>query len=79
MIGQLIRNMRHGVVGKVRRVVVVGLDGLDPERTRRLIGEGQLPHLEMLARNGCFSELKTTLPPISPVAWSSFMTGTNPG
>ena len=79
LVGQFFRRMRYKVVGKVRRVVVVGLDGLDPERTRKLIAEGKLPHLEALSQQGVFSELRTTLPPISPVAWSSFMTGTNPG
>jgi predicted AlkP superfamily phosphohydrolase/phosphomutase len=40
--------------------------------------EGKLPHLAELAKNGYFSELATTNPPLSPVAWSSFATGTNP-
>ncbi len=79
LVAQMVRRLRHHVVGKVRRVVVVGLDGLDPERVRRLIDEGRLPNLEALADEGCFSDLQTTLPPISPVAWSSFMTGVNPG
>lgn len=79
LIGQMIRRFRHHIVGKVRRVVVVGLDGLDPQRTRRLMDEGRLPNLQSLADSGSFSDLRTTLPPISPVAWSSFMTGVNPG
>jgi predicted AlkP superfamily phosphohydrolase/phosphomutase len=40
---------------------------------------GRLPHLARLAQQGTFTELGTTLPPISPVAWSTFMTGVNPG
>src|SRR5262249_32958822 len=39
----------------------------------------KLPNLQRLAETGSFTELATTLPPISPVAWSSFMTGVNPG
>jgi len=74
-----IRRVRRGVRGKVDRVVVVGLDGLDPNRVRTLLGAGRLPNLKKLAENGSFTELGTTLPPISPVAWSSFMTGVNPG
>jgi predicted AlkP superfamily phosphohydrolase/phosphomutase len=62
----------------VRRSIVLGLDGLDPRRARRLMAEGKLPHMKELARNGYFSELATTNPPLSPVAWSSFATGTNP-
>lgn len=61
------------------RVVVIGLDGLDPARVRRLMAEGKLPHFQELADGGSFSNLATTLPPISPVAWSSFQTGVNPG
>ncbi|MCA9115874.1 MAG: alkaline phosphatase family protein [Planctomycetaceae bacterium] len=79
LVSQLVRRFRHQIVGKVQRVVVVGLDGLDPGRTRRLMNEGRLPHLQKLADSGSFSDLRTTLPPISPVAWSSFMTGVNPG
>lgn len=61
------------------RVVIVGLDGLDPGRVRRLISEGRLPNFHRMAETGTFSDLATTLPPISPVAWSSFQTGVNPG
>ncbi len=64
---------------QARRAVVLGLDGLDSARVRRLMGEGRLPHLQRLAEQGTFTELGTTLPPISPVAWSSFQTGVNPG
>jgi len=62
----------------VRRCIVLGLDGLDPRRARRLMNEGKLPHFAKLVENGYFSELATTNPPLSPVAWSSFATGTNP-
>ena len=64
---------------QARRVIVLGLDGLDPRHTRRLMEAGRLPHLRSLADAGCFSPLESTCPPISPVAWSSFMTGSNPG
>src|SRR5579863_8761344 len=40
---------------------------------------GRLSNLARMADQGTFTELGTTLPPISPVAWSSFMTGVNPG
>ncbi len=76
---QWIRRFRGGVSGGIGRVVVVGLDGLDPQRVRRLIDEGRLPHFKELRDRGTLTDLKTTLPPISPVAWSSFMTGVNPG
>jgi predicted AlkP superfamily phosphohydrolase/phosphomutase len=61
------------------RVVVLGLDGLDHGLTVKLLEEGKLPNLAKLAGQGCFTALGSTLPPISPVAWSTFQTGTNPG
>src|SRR5262249_13442294 len=64
---------------RFKRVVVLGLDGLDYTLTERMLAEGKLPHLEALRKQGAFKPLGTTLPSISPVAWSSFQTGTNPG
>jgi predicted AlkP superfamily phosphohydrolase/phosphomutase len=65
--------------GRFKRVVILGLDGLDYSLTEQMLTEGKLPHLDALRRQGCFKPLGTTLPSISPVAWSSFQTGTNPG
>lgn len=62
-----------------RRVVVIGLDGLEPALVERWIDEGLLPNLARLKREGSYRRLATTFPPLSPVAWSSFSTGTNPG
>ena len=64
---------------QVKRVVILGLDGMDYGLTRKLMAEGKLPHLAALGRQGCFQSLTSTVPPISPVAWSSFQTGVNPG
>ncbi len=64
---------------RVRRVVILGLDGLDYGLTQTLLDAGKLPHLAALRDQGCFKPLGSTLPPISPVAWSSFQTGVNPG
>jgi predicted AlkP superfamily phosphohydrolase/phosphomutase len=64
---------------RIRRVVVLGLDGLDPQRLRELMQKGELPNFRALAERGTFSELQSTCPPMSPVAWSSFATGVNPG
>ncbi|MCI0704520.1 MAG: alkaline phosphatase family protein [Planctomycetia bacterium] len=62
-----------------KRVVVLGLDGLDHGLTVKLLAEGKLPNLAKLQTQGCFRALGSTLPPISPVAWSTFQTGVNPG
>ena len=64
---------------KVRRVVVLGLDGLDPLLVDEYLESGLLPNLASLRDRGTYARLGTTWPPLSPVAWSSFSTGTNPG
>ena len=63
----------------VRRLVVVGLDGQDPRITDRMLEEGKLPNFARLAESGCYHRVGTTYPAVSPVAWSSFSTGTHPG
>jgi predicted AlkP superfamily phosphohydrolase/phosphomutase len=64
---------------QVKRLVVVGFDGQDPRVTDRLLEEGKLPNLKKLAEEGTYKRLQTTYPSITPVAWSSFSTGTQPG
>ncbi|MSR46005.1 MAG: nucleotide pyrophosphatase [Planctomycetes bacterium] len=64
---------------KAKRVVIVGMDGMDPELANRFMAEGKLPNLKRLADDGIFLPLTTATPSMSPVAWSSFMTGVDPG
>ena len=63
---------------KVRRLIVVGFDGQDPKLTDRFMAEGKLPNFQSLAAEGCYHPLQSTFPSVSPVAWSSFSTGTHP-
>jgi predicted AlkP superfamily phosphohydrolase/phosphomutase len=58
---------------------VLGVDGLDPVILDRLMAEGKLPHFAQLARAGTYQRLGTSNPPQSPVAWSNFATGRDPG
>ncbi len=60
-------------------VFVLGIDGMDPVILQRLMDEGSLPHFRELAEQGTFQALGTANPPQSPVAWSSFVTGRDPG
>ena len=62
----------------VKRVIIIGLDGMDPGLARKFMAEGKLPNFTKLAGSGTFTSLGTTYPSISPVAWSSFMTGVDP-
>ncbi len=72
---------RRNAYGKAtfERAVILGFDGMDPELADRFMKKGRLPNLAKLREQGTFSKLRTTFPPISPVAWSTFMTGVNPG
>ncbi|MGD2109062.1 MAG: alkaline phosphatase family protein [Phycisphaerae bacterium] len=60
-------------------VVVLGFDGMDPILCERMMNAGELPHLDKMRRQGGYKPLGTTIPPQSPVAWASFITGANPG
>jgi len=81
-IRQLFRFLRRrNAYGKAKfdRAVILGFDGMDPELAERFMNEGKLPNLVKLREKGTFTKLRTTFPAISPVAWSTFMTGVNPG
>ena len=60
-------------------VFVLGVDGMDPQILGRMMDEGKMPALAGLAKEGAFQPLGTSNPPQSPVAWSTFVTGTDPG
>jgi predicted AlkP superfamily phosphohydrolase/phosphomutase len=60
-------------------VFVMGVDGMDPVILERLIDEGKMPNFARLRTEGSFQSLGTSVPPQSPVAWSNFVTGMNPG
>lgn len=77
----MVRKLHFRVIPRtdIKRVVVLGLDGLSPDVVQDLMVHGKLPTFSHLKEHGYFSPLVTTNPPISPVAWSSFQTGVNPG
>lgn len=62
-----------------KKVIVIGLDGLEPSIVEAMLGRGELPNLAKIRKAGSYSRLKTTYPAQTPVAWSSFATGANPG
>jgi predicted AlkP superfamily phosphohydrolase/phosphomutase len=61
------------------RVVLIGLDGTPCTLLRKFIADGTMPNMGELARRGTLLQMDTSIPDISSVAWSSFMTGANPG
>jgi predicted AlkP superfamily phosphohydrolase/phosphomutase len=64
---------------RAKRCIVLGIDGMDPSLATQFMRAGRLPNFSRLAREGMFRPLGTSQPPQSPVAWSNFISGANPG
>jgi predicted AlkP superfamily phosphohydrolase/phosphomutase len=62
-----------------KKVMVLGIDGMDPKLLQTFVDQGRMPNFKALMAEGDFRPLQTTMPPQSPVAWSTFMTGMDPG
>jgi predicted AlkP superfamily phosphohydrolase/phosphomutase len=60
-----------------KKVVILGFDGMDPGLATKFIREGRMPNFQKLAEKGVYRALDTSLPSMSPVAWSTFATGTD--
>ncbi len=78
MVRMAIRRRRGMRAARVKKLIFLGLDGLDPELTETWMGQGKLPNLARLREQGSYQRLRTTCPALSPVAWSTFATGVNP-
>jgi len=61
------------------RVLIVGIDGGTFDIILPFVQEGKLPHIQYLMENGSHGYLETTFPPMTFPAWTSYMTGVNPG
>ncbi|MHC4265732.1 MAG: alkaline phosphatase family protein, partial [Planctomycetota bacterium] len=62
-----------------KKVIVLGIDGMDPRLSERLMDAGMLPNFKKLREAGGYSPLGTSIPPQSPVAWANFITGADSG
>ena len=58
---------------------VLGIDGFDYKLLKSYTQQGQLPTFKKLLNEGTSGELTSTIPPITGSAWSSLVTGKNPG
>lgn len=59
-------------------LIVLGLDGATFDIIKPLIESGKLPTFKKVMENGSYGKLRSTRIPISPSAWSSFLTGLRP-
>lgn len=75
---RIIKGQKAYRKSRINQLVVVGLDGMEPSLVEKFMSEGKLPNLSALKKEGSYAKLQTTIPSISPVAWSSFMTGSQP-
>jgi predicted AlkP superfamily phosphohydrolase/phosphomutase len=62
-----------------QKVIVLGFDGVDANYTQKWMDEGKLPNLAKLRAAGTFRPLRPTVPAQTPVSWSTFSTGIDPG
>lgn len=67
------------MIKSTKKVLIIGLDGIDPDLIEDFIQRGFLPNIKNLIENGIYGRLKSTIPTISNVSWNSFITGKNPG
>ena len=62
-----------------KKVLVLGLDGMDVRLTREYLSQGLLPNVRKVVEKGSMLPLATSTPPQSPVAWSNAIVGASPG
>ncbi len=62
-----------------KKLIILGIDGMDPELLDKFMAEGKMPNFARLAQQGSYRKLTTSIPPQSPVAWSNLITGMNAG
>ena len=62
-----------------KRVLIIGLDGATWDIYKPVFEQGHMPRLAGVLREGTHGVLRSTEPPITPTAWTTFMTGVGPG
>src|SRR5262252_8431795 len=70
---------RAGGATTGKKLIILGIDGMDPDLLTKFMAEGKMPNFAKLAAEGSFRRLGTSIPPQSPVAWSNMITGMNAG
>ena len=67
-----------GSSGPSDRVIVLGIDGIDPDVVDLLLSEGELPNFARLRQGGAYGRFKSSKPLLSPIIWTTIATGKTP-
>jgi len=59
------------------KIITLGLDGLNPELIEKWLDD--LPHLKAMQQEGIWGEIESTVPPVTPPAWTCVQSSRNPG
>lgn len=70
---------RRELPALAEHVFIIGLDGATWDILKPMMAAGRMPNLEQLIETGAHGILDSTKPPITPAAWTTFMTGKGPG
>jgi len=70
--------MMNSIMNK-KKTVIIGIDGVPFELMEDLSNKGVMPNFSALRKEGIFKKMRSSIPEISSVAWSSIITGKNPG
>lgn len=63
----------------ISKVLIIGLDGATFDLIKPWVEQGELPTFKNLMKEGVYGDLNSTIPPLTPPAWTSLVTGKNPG
>jgi len=63
----------------MKKLIIIGLDGVPFGLIQKLSSDGVMPNTQKLLTLGIFKKMESTIPEVSSVAWSSIITGENPG
>ena len=78
-LGWIVLSQRAHAGATEKKLIVIGVDGMDPDLLAKFMAEGSMPNFSRLAQQGSFRKLTSSIPPQSPVAWSNLITGMNAG
>ncbi len=67
-----------GATPRSNRVIVLGLDGLDPQALDLMMSEGLMPNFSRMRQDGAYGRLRAAEPMLSPVLWTTIATGKDP-